>query len=479
MASEITADGRVIAPLNITNPAPILSLRGFQWDTVDEEIHNPQPSPDDDEQLSTEQTPMIAGFKPSFQRAAAAPPLLEAPRLPAQLAEQLGAVAGRVPPPPDFPLAQFRGAYAGNGFNTIFRPRFNSGPTAPSDGPNDNILELNLTTEQLTFGATLGKIPNRGFAEQPDITLGGLPYLQTIQDVTNEETGKGDKPKATDIHFEPGIWLNVPAAIFQKSGSVVRMASIPHGTTVNAQGLIPTRANTTALGGAAGPPNIGDIDTTPFPIGSPSNRLNGVFKSMDAAQANSLRIPQNLQPFVDKRTITTEIIKNPNIVLRNAIKGQNITETISFEVSTGPPAAELNGGGTANISFLAGKQDSITTAAPGKTDNPNAHAEFMKSRFWIETVAYQVNVPKLAGQSTVLLRPTMPSDSTAPTPVFAITAPPGGVPATKEITVAGIQIQYSQIVNLNFGPPGVGILTWPHVSVATLVPTEPQPFQMT
>jgi hypothetical protein len=33
MASEITSDGRMIAPLNISAPAPILTLRGFKWDT--------------------------------------------------------------------------------------------------------------------------------------------------------------------------------------------------------------------------------------------------------------------------------------------------------------------------------------------------------------------------------------------------------------------------------------------------------------
>jgi hypothetical protein len=106
----------------------------------------------------------------------------------------------------------------------------------------------------------------------------------------------------------------------------------------------------------------------------------------------------------------------------------------------------------------------------------------MKSKFWIERVAYQVNVPKLTTQTTVLLKPTMPSNSTAPTPVFAITTPPNGVPETKVITVPGIQIQSSQTVNLNFaapGPPKGELLTWPHVSVATLVPTGPQSFQMT
>jgi hypothetical protein len=174
------------------------------------------------------------------------------------------------------------------------------------------------------------------------------------------------------------------------------------------------------------------------------------------------------------RTITTEIIKNPNLVLKRAIEGQTITETITFEVSAGSPTAELNAGGTTKISFLAGKQGPGVTTIPGANDSPNGHAPFMKSRFWVELVAYTVRVPKLTTQTTLLLRPTMPVDSTAPTPVFAITTPSGGVLVAKDITVPGIQIQYSQTVNLSFAK-----LTWPHVSVATLVPTGPQAFQMT
>jgi hypothetical protein len=63
-------------------------------------------------------------------------------------------------------------------------------------------------------------------------------------------------------------------------------------------------------------------------------------------------------------SITTDIIKNPNLVLKRAIEGLDIRETITFEVSTGPTDATLNGGGTANISFLAGTQFPITTSAP-------------------------------------------------------------------------------------------------------------------
>jgi hypothetical protein len=82
----------------------------------------------------------------------------------------------------------------------------------PPNRKDDNTLELSLTTEQLTFGDPIDNIPDRGLENRPDITLEGVPYLQKIQDVTNPATGKGDNPAKTDIHFEPGMWLSVPAS---------------------------------------------------------------------------------------------------------------------------------------------------------------------------------------------------------------------------------------------------------------------------
>jgi hypothetical protein len=508
MASQLTEDGHVIPPLNITAPAPIINLRGFKWGTVDQEVqgHDTAPATDEAPPLEPrtsgaveqppaqhEQSLLFTQVIPPVQQKVAVPLLqkpppagqLPAPRLPlspealgAQLPAQLGLVPGQpLPPAPLFPLTQFQGAYAGNGFNLIFRPRPSNDQTPfdnPPVGPNDNVLELNLTTEQLTFGETIGDIPNRGLNQnnQTDVNLGGFPYLQTIQDVTNRETGKGDRIKPTGIHFEPGMWLNVPATDSPKNGpSVVRMASIPHGTTINAQSLSPAK-QATALGGNAGAPSFDTIDTTPFPIGTNTSlNPNPFAASMDAISTNSPRIPQLLAKFAQAGTITTAIIKNPNLVLQNAIKGQDIRENITFEVSTGSPTEKINGGGTANISFLAGTQDPGTTSLP---TSPNALAPFMKARFWVETVAYDVVVPRFTTKDTVLLKPTMPKDSTAPTPVSAVT-PPSKLPSqSKTIKIPGVQIQYSQTVFLNFAG-----LTWPHVSVATLCPKNPQPFSMT
>jgi len=61
-----------------------------------------------------------------------------------------------------------------------------------------------------------------------------------------------------------------------------------------------------------------------------------------------------------------------------------------------------------------------------------------------------------------------PNVPNAPVPVFEV-SPPKEITADTTIRVTSTQIQYSQQVQLNFAG-----LTWPHVSVATLVPQAPQ-----
>ena len=65
---------------------------------------------------------------------------------------------------------------------------------------------------------------------QGDAFLNGIPYVQKINDVSVPANPVG-------IHFEPGVWLSVPATTVPEEGAtIVRMASIPHGTTIEAQG---------------------------------------------------------------------------------------------------------------------------------------------------------------------------------------------------------------------------------------------------
>lgn len=370
--------------------------------------------------------------------------------------------------PPLGVLTNFTGEFAGTGFNLIFRP--NSGPPttttfpnpvtpAPPTPPSENVLELNLTTETLTFSNSLGSVPNRGLEAQNDIFLNGVPYVQSISDVTNTATGKADGA-ATGIHFEPGLWMHIPATNTDPvvGESLARMASIPHGTTINAQCLAPTAS-------IAGPPIIEPVDITPFVIGNPSNTI--VFASQTASNPNTPRLPQDLTKFIAEGTITQAILTDPNTVLRNANQGKTITKTIVFTVSTNPTAPEL-GGGTNNIGFLEGTPTPATTSANGPQTGPNSSSVQMTATFWIETVQHKIVVPPFKpGAAPLKLSPAAPHPG-ARVPIFHVN-PPHEITAPRTIIVNSTQIQYSQKVFLNFGG-----LTWPHVSVATLVPTTAQ-----
>src|SRR6202162_5122052 len=352
------------------------------------------------------------------------------------------------PPPPLGPLAAFAGDWVGNGFNTIFRPDNTVTPTTlpnpvpPPPPPRDNILELNLTSENLTFSRSLGSVPNRGTTPQGDIFLNGVPYLQTIQDITIH----GEK---VGIHFEPGMWIHVPATNVPSLGeSVTRMASIPHGTTIEAQGTFVTKP---------GPPNIAAVDITPFVTGS--NPIKKVpFASQTAANANTARIPQDLSRFIAAGTITQALLDDPNKLLRDHISKQNITSTTTVIISTAPPPPDgFFGGGTDNIAFLLGQ-----TAA----NAPNAQAVQMVAVFWIETVEEVILVPPYrVGGPPFVLR-TKRSVQGQRVPTFSVT-PPHDLDMPRELTVTFTQIQYTQTVLLNFAG-----LTWPHVSVNTLVPAD-------
>ena len=355
----------------------------------------------------------------------------------------------KAPPPaphvPLGPLAAFVGDWVGNGFNTIFRPDNSATPTSttlPSPlPPGDNILELNLTSESLSFSPRLGSVPNRGTTPQGDIFLNGVPYLQTINDVTIHGESVG-------IHVEPGIWMHVPATSVPGLGeTVVRMASIPHGTTIDAQGTFVS---------IAGPPVIDPVDITPFPIGNPAGRIK--FPSQTASDPKTARIPQDLSSFVAAGTITQALLDDPNSLLRNHISKQKITHTIAIIINTlPPPPPGLFGGGTDNIAFLLGQANATA---------PNAQATKMTAVFWIETVEEVILVPPFrVGQPPFAIKAkrSIPGQRV---PTFSVT-PPFDLDVPREITVKFTQIQYTQTVLLNFKG-----LSWPHVSVNTLVPAD-------
>jgi hypothetical protein len=374
-------------------------------------------------------------------------------------------------PAPLGPLTAFTGNWVGQGFNAIFRPNNTATPTFPPPlSTSDNVLELNLTQESLSFSPNLSSIPNRGSGSQADTFLNGVPYLQTINDVTSAP--------ANGIHFEPGMWLSVPATKNPSEPiTVARMASIPHGTTIVAQGAV--------LATVQGAPTIDPVGMTPFPPAQPAHPISPPFPSQTATNNNTARLPQNLVPFIAAGTITQAILDDPNTLLRNQILHQKITETIVIGISTNPaaplffgplkggaspttpppPIVPSFGGGPANIAFLQG-----LAVPPPTAQGPNAQTTQMDAVFWIETVVYQVEVPELeAGIPPVVLSPVATNPPTLQ-PKFVASVPflPGKKFAGGTIHVAATQIQYTQKVILNFAG-----LSWPHVSVATLVPADP------
>lgn len=348
------------------------------------------------------------------------------------------------------PLAAFTGTFTGNGFNTIFRPDSTKTPTTlpiPVTG-SDNILELNLTSETLSFSNSLGSVPNRGSAGQADAFLNGVPYLQSISDVTVAS-------QPTGIHLEPGLWMIVPSTTDPAEGvTLVRMASIPHGTTIVAQGTSTT---------ISGKPVIPAVDITPFSTATPTDKIP--FPSQTATNNNTARIPQNLAPFIAAGTITQAILNDPNTLLRNHIATQTITSTIVISISTAP-AAPLFGGGADNIAFLLGDAAALTNPA---AVGPNAQTLKMTATFWIETVQHKIVVPVFKPGQPPIIIPGETGEAGQPVPKFHV-RPPIEITTPRTIIVDSTQIQYSQEVFLNFNT-----LTWPHVSVATLVPSEAIP----
>lgn len=301
---------------------------------------------------------------------------------------------GAAPPDPPglpAPLDALVGTWSGPGFNAIWRPHF---PAAPQD----RFLELNATAETLTFSAINGAIPNRGLL-QPDINMFGVTYHQQISDTEQPPNG---------LHNEPGIWAVVPQTTDPLEGpTVVRMASIPHGTTILAQGTVLT---------VQGPPIIHDNDIIPFglngghPVKSDFATAEGIFPELNLSTATQFR---SMSP-----SVTQQMVENPNSVLQAVLGAHHISSTTALIVATDDNP--VPGGGTSNTAFLQGGAAGASQA--------NAIASVVTAIFWIETIAGN-----------------------------------GHGNGHGNGNDGHLQLQYTQTVMLDFNG-----LRWPHVTVATL-----------
>jgi hypothetical protein len=281
--------------------------------------------------------------------------------------------------------------WAGTGFNAIWRPFFD-----PVNAPQQHhFLELNFIDETLTFERIPGKIFNRGLL-QKDIAMFGVSYIDKINDanVIDPTTGKLE-----GLHFEPGIWAIVPpTSAPQEPQTVVRMASIPHGTVINAQGTVDPQP-------VPGGPDFPVASLTPTNLNT-TIPFQPPFPEQTLTTASSFRTAATDVPGIDQK-----IINDPNTVLENKLAGVTVHRTTTFSIATSNQP--VPGGGIANTAFL---EDAGSAASPG-----NAQAVSTKAFFWVMDVT----------------------------------------------TADGVDqrwLQYSQSVILNFGP-----ISWPHVTVGTLV----------
>jgi hypothetical protein len=261
-----------------------------------------------------------------------------------------GAPSTGAPPAPGTeslgPLTLLPGTWRGTGLNTIWRPLHDR------DNPQqDHFLELNLMEETLQIQTIQGPIPNRGLL-QPDIFMAGVHYLQQIKDAN---TGEG-------LHFEPGIWLTIPPTEQPfEPATVARLASIPHGTVILAQG--------TAITVDQGPV-FDPVSITPFVVDNTTKQVT--FPETDLSTPSPFRSPpQNI------KGITQAMVDNPNSVLQAGIDGLTITRTTVLIVTSA--VNPVAGGGTANTAFLQG--------VPGGA--ANADAPLVTSTFWINEVKGQ------------------------------------------------------------------------------------------
>jgi hypothetical protein len=231
------------------------------------------------------------------------------------------------------PLLELPGTWVGSGFSLISRP----------DQGHDGkpfFLELNETRETLSFTEIGAPIPNRGTG-QDDIFFQGVHYLQQISDTVTKGA----------LHLEPGMWLNIPATQDPVAGpTVVRLATIPHGDALLAQGT-----SLVVQGG----PKIDVENSVPINSAGPD-----IGKPVTGAKY--------LEPFTTTPlppNIPAGAIANPNVVLTEAIKNQKIVETTVLIVDTTAPVGGF-AGGIENIPFVV----------------RNANATSMKAIFWIEKV---------------------------------------------------------------------------------------------
>jgi hypothetical protein len=386
------------------------------------------------------------------------------------------------------PIAHLAGNWLGTGFNIIWRPDNTGDPGFKVR----RFLQLNQTLETFNFDTIASAIPNRGLFKQPDINIYGLNYLQKVKD--NDLSIPGFPNAGEDLHIEPGLFLNVPASGGVEDpndltgdvtdpvipASIVRLATIPHGVSVLLQGNAPSA---TPVAGPPAIPSLYPIEAitkayTDYPDYDPPVGADfatqyqafpttaglgvGIQPANVPAQAEQPNGTAPTGPFhaVPENTISNDIpypnannaqsngpfpaewqayLDDPNVLLRNAIVGQDILGHITINLAT--PSRDAIG----QIPFLgiADPAREPNSTVGTRASRSNAFVHSVTSTFWIEWVRVK---RKLGFTPLKLSEPELiPLNPFPLEPTF-------------------LQLQYTQTVILNFNN-----VLWPHVSVATLI----------
>lgn len=292
-------------------------------------------------------------------------------------------------------LGELTGTWMGNGFSLVSLPD-------PNGDPPFFRLKLNATKETLTFTSIGAEIP-----DAPDVRFLGLHYFQQISDASTSAA----------LHLEPGIVLPIPATTNPpRQATIVRLSTIPHGTSLLAQGVAPLTCHPK-------PPVKPPASCKEQPKIEPANAIPFTLDP-ELGYRWDVTDPKYIEPFLSATLppgIPAGASVNPNIILVRDMENLDIRETITIKVSAAPVADIDNAGLPHGIGSGDGLLDIPFLAA-------NANATSFASTFWIE----RVSDDKL----------------------------PDSDPKHHEHA----QLQYSQTAILDFGG-----LKWPHITVGTLI----------
>ncbi len=107
-----------------------------------------------------------------------------------------------------------------------------------------------------------------------------MTRLRYLQQVTDSNLNAG-------LHVEPGLWLNIPATTDPALlATISRLATIPHGTSIVAQGI--------ANPPTAGPPAIPLASITPFSIGNPQPCSNSPSRRLPTGPTSARAVKVSL-----------------------------------------------------------------------------------------------------------------------------------------------------------------------------------------